>query len=93
MQYREKILNIDEDDLPVEWSEFEANGLEEVKQYIENRTPRYLDCQAKICMLEDACLLNQETQQQIKKEIYAHATGITATKEIYSLRQLKIFCW
>ena len=72
---------------PIKWDDdnFPLN----VKNKILNRAPNYLSCEAKICKIEDDCVLDKE----IKEEVYAQPGIITANLEIYDPRQLKLFCW
>jgi len=86
---RDDILAVEVSDLPVGWGAFEENGLIDVKNRILNRLPNYLSCEAKLCDMYDLCGFDNNDQ----KDIYAQSVGITATNEIYSPRQLKLFCW
>ena len=93
-EYRKIILDLDKHDLPIEWEDFnETNRLKDIKDYINLRVPGNLKCEAKICLLEERCLLTPEREKEIKKEIYSQATGITATLEKIEYLQLKLFCW
>ena len=83
------ILNIDENELPIEWENFESKGLGDIKDKINEMAPKYLECKAKICKLNDACVLDELTKQ----EIYVQRVTIAANYEIFSPRQLKLFCW
>lgn len=80
---REVIL--DESSLPVNWSEFDSN----LKTKITERVPGYLECNAKICELEDDCSLNEN----LNHEVYAQSIKIFADREKYKPRKLKLFCW
>ena len=72
--------------LPSEWEDI---GFPiDVKDKIEARSPEYLICVAKICELDEICII-----ENIDKDVYAQAVAITATNEIYKPRQLKLFCW
>jgi hypothetical protein len=88
-EYRTAILNASS--LPVEWSEFEKEGLKDVNDKIESRKPDYLDCIARICELDEVCPFN--SIQQINQDIYAQSVAITAEGDVYKPRQLKLFCW
>jgi len=55
---------------------------------IEDRIPDYLDCEAKICKLDKICITKNKEQ-----DVYAQAVVISATDELYSPRQIKLFCW
>jgi len=72
---------------PINWDDdnFPLN----VKNKILNRVPNYLNCEAKICEIEETCVLDKE----FDKDVYAQAGIITATLETYDPRQLKLFCW
>ena len=81
-----------ESPLPIEWDDFDDNEervLKDVRDKIINQIPNYLECQAKICELDDSCTLNGE----IETEIYAKPATIAANYAIFSPRQLKLFCW
>lgn len=81
---RTDILNAD---LPVEWDE--ADFPLEVRNKISARTPNYLKCEAKICKMDDVCILEKD----FDKDIYSQSASIVSNLEIYSPRQLKLFCW
>jgi hypothetical protein len=75
---------------PIEWKE--DNFPLEIKDKINSRTPNYLNCEAKICRLEDNC----ELSEYPKGNVYAQAAAITTTLETETeeqLKQLKLFCW
>ena len=81
---RADILNAD---LPVEWDH--ASFPLEVKNKISARTPNYLTCEAKLCKMDDVCILEKD----FDKDIYSQSASIVSNLEIYSPRQLKLFCW
>ncbi|MAG10784.1 hypothetical protein CMI44_00530 [Candidatus Pacearchaeota archaeon] len=83
---REKILVATS---PVEWEDFESTNLAELKTFVIGRTPNYLNCSAKICIIGEDCIINQN----ISNNIYTSSTGIYATKDTYAPKQLKLFCW
>ncbi len=60
-----------------------------IKNKITGRIPDYLNCKAKICSLEDNCVL----QSNFNINIYAQSVVIMADLEQYNPRQLKLFCW
>jgi hypothetical protein len=62
---------------------------EGVKTIINIERPSYLNCKAKICSLNDDCLLSDSTSI----DVYARSVPITSTITNYNPRQLKIFCW
>ncbi len=87
--------NSGESPLPIEWDDFTNDppheGLDEIKNEIKNEIPDYLDCEAKVCVLSADCILNKNFETQ--KDIYVQSIAIVANLEIYSPRQLKLFCW
>jgi len=74
-------------ELPMEWNN-ESFPLE-LKNKIVARTPSYLNCEAKICKMDDICIIDKD----FDKDIYSQAASIVSNLEIYSPRQLKFFCW
>ena len=80
---RNSVLSSDE--LPVEWWDFPSD----VQNKIILKAPNNFECKAKICNLNDICVLDEE----IEDSVYAQKTIITANLEKYSPRKLKIFCW
>lgn len=87
---RGDLLNLPEDIIPLEWQDFDDNGLDKVKKKIVDRTPDYLDCVAKICALDEICY---GKGLPANKDIYSQSVAIVANLEKYSPRQLKMFCW
>jgi len=81
---REDILD---SDLPMYWDNelFPQN----LKNRIDERTPSYLECKAKICEMDEICTLDK----YLNKDIYVQSVVISANLEIYSPRQLRLFCW
>ena len=88
-EMRAEILSVSEDNLPVKWENFTDYYLEDIKSKIEDRIPDYLKCVGKVCELDKVC----EMEQNIDKDVYAQAVAIAAEGDIYSPRQLKLFCW
>lgn len=81
---RAEILNVTA--VPLEWDDFPLN----LKDKINERTPNYLECNARICSSEDVC----DFTGIIDKDIYAESVLISATLESgYRPKQLKLFCW
>ena len=85
---RAEIINIQDSSLPVEWEEFNASAPQTFAKIIE-KTPGYLECMARICATNDACLLTNAPD----KTVYAESVIITSTIQSYNPRTLKIFCW
>lgn len=80
---RNEILGLSS--LPVEWEEFP----EKTKERINQKMPVYLECEGKICDMDDNCLLDSS----LEKDLYTKSVIIAANSETYSPRQLKLFCW
>jgi hypothetical protein len=75
-------------EVPVEWEDFDSQ-LPEIKKEINLRIPDYIECEAKLCAIEDAC----EAESPVEKDIYSRTTTIFANLNIYNPRQLKLYCW
>ena len=60
-----------------------------IKNKIINDMPDYLNCNAKICGIEDACTIDENSE----KDIYVQSVIITSTLDTLNYRQLKLFCW
>lgn len=84
---RTEILNVNPESLPVEWNNFDS-GLPNVKNRIIELTPVNINCQAKLCPANNICTLADDSG----KEIYAESVFISANINIYSPRELKLFC-
>jgi hypothetical protein len=69
--------------LPVEWNNFPAN----VKNKIISETKSYLNCEAKICDVNEVCVLSQGDE----KSVYVQSAIFTLDEN--DPRQLKLFCW
>jgi len=84
---RNDILSVS---VPVGWDDFDSSGLDEVKSEIILRIPDNLDCQAKLCIPDDACFLEGLPSD---KSIYVESVFIAGNFNNYAPRQLKLFCW
>lgn len=73
--------------LPIEWNQF-SSELPEVEEKISSMTPTNLECIAKLCALDDLCVSDEFTSENI----YVKSLMISADLDTYSPRQLKIFC-
>jgi hypothetical protein len=73
--------------LPVEWESFDS-GLPKVRERIISLIPPNLECQAKICLMNDFCKIDELSG----KDVYAKSVIISANLNTYSPRQLKLFC-
>ena len=82
---REDIISMGNESLPLEYQYFPAD----LKHEINSSIPSYLECEGKICILNENCELSNEQE----KSVYAKSTIISSTMQEYSPRQLKIFCW
>lgn len=83
---RTRILNVD---LPTNWSEFEVSGLKGVVDKIDEDKFSFLECEARICSLEDPCKQNSD----INGNVYANSIVISSNIYIYNPRQMRLFCW
>ena len=81
---RESVLSFNLNTLPIEWE----NIPQDLKEKIISKTPSYLNCEAKICNVNDICILSETSNENV----YAQSIIITATLEKYSPRKLKLFC-
>ena len=89
---RDEILSAKEGEinaLPIVWKDFESEGLLNIKIRISERIPDYLECEARLCELDNICSI----QKDLDKNIYSQSVAIVATKDYYNPRQLKLFCW
>ena len=78
----------------ISWAQFESLGLTDIKNKIINEMPTYLECEAKICNLDEICVMDNYVQ----KEIYAQSVAVVADSSkpgdaLYNPLQLKMFCW
>lgn len=71
----------------VEWTD--ENFPSETKTRITDKTPDYLECEAKICDPSTPCLL---TEQQ-EEDVYAESVLISSDLTFFNPRVLKLFCW
>jgi len=77
------------DPIPVDWLSFEDRGLGGVQAKINDIVPSYLECEAKVCWLNQTCSIDRYQD----RDVYAKAISIVTNLDIYSPRQLKLFCW
>lgn len=82
---RESVLSFDIGTLPIKWENFP----QDLKEKIISKTPSHLECKAKICKINDDCILSES----IDNNIYTQEVIIASTLDIYSPRKLKLFCW
>ncbi|MEK6906665.1 MAG: hypothetical protein AABW81_03520 [Nanoarchaeota archaeon] len=87
---REEILNVNT--LPVDWENFSNQDLDYIKSSIIIKTPTYLDCEGKVCYLNDSCQIDRERHKK-HKNIYTESVVISSDINKYNPRQLKLFCW
>ena len=83
---RSDILSVS---LPVFWSDFEANGLTNLRNEIIDKTSPNLFCEAQICEITSDCLLDTE----IQNNIYVENLIISADLDNYSPRKVNLFCF
>jgi hypothetical protein len=87
---RDSILAVSDGNLPVEWGNFETNGLTAVKTKITSGAPSYLECNAKLCKINDVCSLSSAPAGE---NIYVESIIISANSNTYNPRKLNLFCW
>lgn len=80
---RDEILN--QVVLPTDWENFPNS----TKTKIISETPNDLNCEGKICSLNDNCILSSS----VEKDVFVQRVLISSDLNQYSLRQLKLFCW
>jgi hypothetical protein len=73
--------------LPVVWTD--SGFPDSVKNGIGSRIPSYLNCTAKICLLDDSCSLGES----VNRDIYSQSVAIMAVFNQTVYRQLNLFCW
>lgn len=83
---REEILKLDKEDS----SEFIVP--DSILDYINSSLPLGYECLSKICLLNQVCNLEPGYFPE-KKEIFSQSVAIVANREVYSPKQLKLFCW
>jgi len=88
--FRNSVLTVLENSLPVEWESFETAGLSGVKTNIESQIPSYLECKAKLCKISDLCSLSSAPANE---NIYVESIIISANSNVYNPRKLNLFCW
>ena len=84
---RAEVLSVNSGDLPIEWDNFDSE-LENVKERIIYLTPSNLECVAKICLINEECIMNDLSDG----DVYAKSVIISANSTVYSPRELKLFC-
>ncbi|GIU68663.1 MAG: hypothetical protein KatS3mg001_513 [Candidatus Pacearchaeota archaeon] len=80
---RNEILSAEPD---LNWSDFQSD-LPLTYNEILLRSPRYLNCEAKLCK-EEPCL----KEDIIERDVYSESVIITSNLTSYNPRVLKIFC-
>ena len=86
---RDEIMNVGNETLPIDWDFFDNKNLTDVKNKINEKTPDYLKCEAKLCLLGQLCTIEKYSD----RDIYAKSIAIATSQNVYSPRQLKLFCW
>ena len=82
---REEILIAGEP--PILWEDQEFPS--DTKEKINERIPDYLNCEGKICEMNDTCVI----ENGFSEDVYAQSISLLASLETYNPRQLKLFCW
>ncbi len=83
---RTEVLNAP---LPSNWSDFDSLELNQTRNKINEEKFSFLDCEAKICGLNDLC----KQDSNVTGNVYALSGVISANVDVYSPRQVKLFCW
>ena len=81
---REEILSFNINELPISFENFPNN----LKNAINEKTPSYLSCDAKICNLGSVCSSDDEPAS----DVYVQRAIISSSLNSYSPRELKLFC-
>lgn len=80
---REEIVS--SSSLPVEWENFPSA----TKSEITSNIPGNLNCEGKICSLNDDCVLGKS----LNSSVYTQRVLISSGASQYNPRKVKIFCW
>lgn len=87
---RANIFNID--NLPI--NSYDNDFSNEVNKRIQNKTPNYLECAAKLCEIDDECNIGIGMGE---RDVYAQSVVFFADADssdpVYSPRKLNLFCW
>lgn len=78
-----------EESIGNEWEDIDPR----IKNQIQATKPNYLDCEAKICALDEICQLSYVPDDAYDKDVYSQSITIAAEGGTYHPRQLKLFCW
>ena len=68
----------------------ENNIPQNVLDKIDLRKPAYLECEAKLCEIQDDCVLNTIPAD---RNIFVQSAFFGAEQDLYSPRKLNLFCW
>jgi hypothetical protein len=85
---RNDIINVPANSLPVEWANFDSNGLTNLKTKIESFNTANFECEAKLCLYNNECVLT--TNPTTNGDIYVQTLFIAAN---YQPKKLNLFCW
>lgn len=89
---RTDILSVNANSLPVEWEDFESE-IPSIRNRIIELTPNNMECVAKLCKINEYCSIENKDYEELSgKEIYVKSIIISAELDIYSPRELKLFC-
>lgn len=72
-------------DVPKEWTSFP----EKTKLFIQESTPSYLDCRAKLCSIEDPCPLTLEPEAE---NFYTRSGFFAASEDTLNPKKIKLYC-
>jgi len=62
-----------------------------ISQKIQEEKSSFLSCDAKACSLSEECLLDFDSLEDTN--VYVYSGVVSSNLQIYSPRQLKLFCW
>jgi len=87
--FSKKIYGVEVNVLEQVVTEYKKNQIKEnnkksINVFVDEKIPDYLDCEARICGLEDEC----ELLENDNENLYVQLLPIIETE-----KQLKLFCW
>lgn len=82
---RNDILNISDDELPVNRSDVP----ESLRNEVDFKRPVYLNCTYQICEIGSECKMDTG----VEGEVFVEHIGIFANETHYNPRKVNLFCW
>ena len=68
-----------------------SDAPQDVKDKIEDRKPAYLECEAKLCKINDVCGSSSTIPND--RDIFVQSAFFGANQADYAKRKLNLFCW